>query len=121
MARRFLRRASSTLVRAQLGLASLDLRTATALHGEAAAALDIELAADLGPDALVETTERWRMATRPSPQVRPPTDQRLAEAASTLRKLRAEFDPGDHLHPNDAGYKAMADSIDLAIFTKEKK
>lgn len=93
VARRFLRRASSTLVRAQLGLASLDLRTATALHGEAAAALDIELAADLGPDALVETTERWRMATRPSPQVRPPTDPRLAEAASTLRKLRAEFDP----------------------------
>jgi lysophospholipase L1-like esterase len=24
----------------------------------------------------------------------------------------------DHLHPNDVGYKAMADSIDLSIFTK---
>jgi len=24
----------------------------------------------------------------------------------------------DHLHPNDAGYKLMADSIDLAIFGK---
>lgn len=33
-------------------------------------------------------------------------------------KLRAEFDPGDHLHPNDAGYQAMADAIDLKIFTK---
>jgi lysophospholipase L1-like esterase len=27
--------------------------------------------------------------------------------------LRAEFDSGDHLHPNDAGYAAMADAIDL--------
>ncbi len=26
------------------------------------------------------------------------------------------FDSGDHLHPNDAGYKAMADAIDLHIF-----
>lgn len=26
------------------------------------------------------------------------------------------YDSGDHLHPNDAGYKAMADSIDLRLF-----
>ena len=32
------------------------------------------------------------------------------------RRLRPEFDPGDHLHPNDAGYRAMAEAIDLAIF-----
>ncbi len=31
-------------------------------------------------------------------------------------KFRAEFDPGDHLHPNDAGYKAMADAVNLTIF-----
>ncbi len=31
-------------------------------------------------------------------------------------QFRPEFDSGDHLHPNDAGYKAMADSIDLSIF-----
>jgi lysophospholipase L1-like esterase len=31
-------------------------------------------------------------------------------------RFREEFDSGDHLHPNDAGYKAMAESIDLAIF-----
>ena len=29
--------------------------------------------------------------------------------------LRAEFDGGDGLHPNDAGYKAMADAIDLTL------
>jgi lysophospholipase L1-like esterase len=40
---------------------------------------------------------------------------------NTPRRLRAEFDPGDHLHPNDAGYKAMADAIDLAIFNKKLK
>jgi lysophospholipase L1-like esterase len=28
------------------------------------------------------------------------------------------YDSGDHLHPNDAGYKAMADSIDLKLFRK---
>jgi lysophospholipase L1-like esterase len=31
-------------------------------------------------------------------------------------RLRPEFDSGDHLHPNDAGYKAMADAIDLKLF-----
>jgi lysophospholipase L1-like esterase len=33
------------------------------------------------------------------------------------KHFRAEFDPGDHLHPNDAGYQAMADAINLSIFT----
>jgi lysophospholipase L1-like esterase len=31
-------------------------------------------------------------------------------------RLRREFDSGDHLHPNDAGYKAMAAAIDLHLF-----
>jgi lysophospholipase L1-like esterase len=26
------------------------------------------------------------------------------------------YDSGDHLHPNDAGYKAMAEAIDLSLF-----
>src|SRR3954470_2144364 len=29
------------------------------------------------------------------------------------KKFRADFDPGDHLHPNDKGYEAMANAIDL--------
>jgi lysophospholipase L1-like esterase len=36
------------------------------------------------------------------------------------KHLRAEFDPGDHLHPNDAGYQAMADAIDLSIFSGKR-
>jgi lysophospholipase L1-like esterase len=33
------------------------------------------------------------------------------------KRIRPDFNERDHLHPNDAGYKAMADAIDLAIFT----
>jgi len=32
------------------------------------------------------------------------------------RRLRAKYDSGDHLHPNDAGYRAMADAVNLRIF-----
>jgi lysophospholipase L1-like esterase len=35
---------------------------------------------------------------------------------SAPTKIRSEFDSGDHLHPNDAGYKAMGESIDLSLF-----
>ena len=31
-------------------------------------------------------------------------------------KAQARFDPGDHLHLNAAGYEAMANAIDLAVF-----
>ena len=31
-------------------------------------------------------------------------------------KLRAAFDSGDHVHPNDAGNLAMADAFNLALF-----
>jgi len=31
-------------------------------------------------------------------------------------KLRAEFNPGDNLHMNDAGYEAMANAVDLKLF-----
>ena len=41
--------------------------------------------------------------------------------AQNPKRIRAEFDPGDHLHPNDAGYQAMADAIDLGIFTGKAK
>ena len=30
--------------------------------------------------------------------------------------IAAAYDSGDHLHPNDAGYKAMGESIDLKLF-----
>jgi lysophospholipase L1-like esterase len=33
-----------------------------------------------------------------------------------LTSMLAAYDSGDHLHPNDAGYKAMGESIDLKLF-----
>jgi lysophospholipase L1-like esterase len=37
------------------------------------------------------------------------------------KQIRPAFNIRDHLHPNDAGYKAMADAIDLSLFTTPKK
>lgn len=31
-------------------------------------------------------------------------------------RILAAFDSGDHLHPNDAGYQAMADAVPLSLF-----
>ena len=31
-------------------------------------------------------------------------------------KFAAFADSGDHLHPGDAGYKAMGEAVDLALF-----
>jgi lysophospholipase L1-like esterase len=31
-------------------------------------------------------------------------------------RLRPDYDAGDHLHPNDAGYEAMADAVELGLF-----
>jgi lysophospholipase L1-like esterase len=31
-------------------------------------------------------------------------------------RIRTAWDSGDHIHPNDAGYEAMANSIDLTLF-----
>jgi lysophospholipase L1-like esterase len=36
------------------------------------------------------------------------------------KRIRPDFDPGDHLHPNDAGYQAMANAVDLGIFTGKR-
>ena len=31
-------------------------------------------------------------------------------------RILAAYDSGDHLHPGDAGYKAMAEAVDLSMF-----
>jgi lysophospholipase L1-like esterase len=36
-------------------------------------------------------------------------------------RFAPQFDSGDHLHPNDLGYRAMADSIDLSIFQQRRR
>lgn len=42
-------------------------------------------------------------------------DKAIRDPDNPGRMLPA-YDGGDHLHPGDAGYKAMADSINLALF-----
>jgi lysophospholipase L1-like esterase len=36
------------------------------------------------------------------------------------KQFLAAYNNTDHLHPNDAGYKAMADAVDLKVFTTKK-
>ena len=33
-------------------------------------------------------------------------------------RVHPKYDSGDHVHPNDSGYQAMADAIDLRLFSK---
>jgi lysophospholipase L1-like esterase len=42
-------------------------------------------------------------------------DKATRDPAHPARLLPA-YDSGDHLHPNDAGYRAMANAIDLSLF-----
>jgi lysophospholipase L1-like esterase len=42
-------------------------------------------------------------------------DKAVRDPAYPTRMLAA-YDSGDHLHPNDAGYQAMADAVDLGLF-----
>jgi len=42
-------------------------------------------------------------------------DAAIRDPLQPTRMLPA-YDSGDHLHPNDAGYRAMADAIDLSLF-----
>jgi lysophospholipase L1-like esterase len=49
-------------------------------------------------DAVLDFDAVWRDPARPS-------------------RIREDFDAGDHLHGNDAGYQALADSADLSLFS----
>jgi lysophospholipase L1-like esterase len=42
----------------------------------------------------------------------------LTRDPANPKRLRPEFDSGDHVHPNDSGNHAMADVIDLSAFLK---
>jgi len=44
-------------------------------------------------------------------------DAVLRDPARSTR-LRAAYDSGDHLHPNSAGYQAMAQAVPLTLFTQ---
>jgi lysophospholipase L1-like esterase len=43
---------------------------------------------------------------------------KAVENPANPKQIRPDYDSGDHLHPNDAGYAAMANAINLALLVK---
>jgi hypothetical protein len=41
----------------------------------------------------------------------------LVRDTANPKQMLPAYEKGDNLHPNDAGYKTMAESIDLKLFT----
>lgn len=46
-------------------------------------------------------------------------DMATRDPAAPLQFLPS-YDSGDHLHPGDAGYRAMGDAIDLTLFRRQR-
>jgi lysophospholipase L1-like esterase len=42
--------------------------------------------------------------------------ERAAQDPTHPARLRPDYDSGDHLHPSDSGYRAMASAVDLSLF-----
>lgn len=61
-----------------------------------------------------QAVNRW-IRTSGEPDAVIDFDQAVRDPAAPLR-LRPAYDSGDHIHPGEAGYRAMGDSIDLALF-----
>ena len=65
-------------------------------------------------EAARQTVNRWIRSSRRFDAVID-FDAALRDPAEPSRLLPSA-DTGDHLHPNEAGYRLMADAIDLALF-----
>nr|WP_246426146.1 SGNH/GDSL hydrolase family protein [Sphingomonas kyeonggiensis] len=61
-----------------------------------------------------QAVNRW-IRTSGEPDAVIDFDKAVRDPAVPL-KLRPDYDSGDHIHPSEAGYRAMGDSIDLALF-----
>jgi lysophospholipase L1-like esterase len=73
--------------------------------------------ASLPPDreAIRESVNKWIRTSRAFDDVAD-FDAALRDPADPVR-LRREYDSGDHIHPSDAGYTAMAEAVPLAALT----
>jgi tetratricopeptide (TPR) repeat protein len=80
------RRGLRELADYQARFGSIDLRTASAIHGRRLTDLDIELALASAPAAVFAAAERARAVSSRLPPVRPPEDPRTAELLAELRQ-----------------------------------
>jgi lysophospholipase L1-like esterase len=68
-------------------------------------------------EGIRETVNQWIL--------KPGSFDAVTDFSAALRdperplRFRPDFDSGDHLHPNDTGYRAMADAIDLTVFARK--
>ena len=120
-ARRILVRASRRLAAGQEGSASLDLRTARAVHGARLSELDLDLAVPRGSASVLEALERWRSATDRLPSLGRPDDEQLAQRTEQLRAvrghLRGEGDPAQvrELHDHASRLERQIRDRDWAL------
>jgi hypothetical protein len=66
----------------------------------------------------------WHFQGRQTSFISPPGDFTASAvmpvSSTTQTKIRALYDSGDHGHPNDLGYNAMANAIDLKLFRNDQ-
>jgi hypothetical protein len=118
-ARRVLGRAARRLQAGMRGSASLDVRTARAVHGVRLSRLDLDLALESGAVAALEALERWRSATDRLPSLGRPDDEQLAllteQLRSVRRRLRSEPEPPAHLEHEADRLQQQIRSRDWAL------
>jgi tetratricopeptide (TPR) repeat protein len=118
-ARRVLGRAARRLEAGMRGSASLDVRTARAVHGVRLARLDLDLALESGAVAALEALERWRSATDRLPSLGRPDDEQLAQLTEQLRvvrgRLRSEAEPPPDLEREADRLQQQIRSRDWAL------
>jgi tetratricopeptide (TPR) repeat protein len=118
-ARRVLGRAARRLQAGMRGSASLDVRTARAVHGIRLSRLDLDLALQSGAAAALEALERWRSATALLPSLGRPDDEQLAQLTEQLRtvrrRLRSETEPPPQLEREADWLQRQIRSRDWAL------
>ncbi|WP_156250508.1 CHAT domain-containing protein [Pseudactinotalea terrae] len=91
-ARRRLREAARRVAEQQARPASIDTRTAFALHAQRLVTLDVGTAVKTGsPAQVLAATERWRAATSRLPSLVPHQDSTLDELFTQLRVIRSQL------------------------------
>lgn len=111
-ARRRLREAARRVAEQQDRPASLDARTAFALHAQKLVGLDVGLAVETSARATLAASERWRAATARLPTLVPHPDVELDERFTRLRALRQQL--------RDAGDSRRTDRLGLEIVALER-